>query len=389
MNEELEPEKEIKFTICSSSGGKVIISGEHSVVYGKPALAFGIDKHTKMHLTCYKSNPISKCFALINLFSIKINISISKEEIIRYLKDDIKILDNKNKLLNDIENKHKYHIMEIIKNIYYQIQKTVNFEKFVNFIENNYFLVSISSDIPVGFGLGSSAAYNVCIVNGICLLINKLLNNNIFNKKDILLLSNESEKIFHNGTPSGIDASCSLFGGIILFNSIHNQKNIKIPLNNFFIEKINFILINTKIQRNAGEFIKNVSNFKKNNSKFFTDIINEIGEVTNDITELIMKDKSNEDDCNKFFELIKRNQKLLKKICVSNDEIDKIIDLLEINGYIGKISGAGGGGFIICFVLKEKIKEVENLLKKNDIDYINANISNEPANLINYKIYKL
>jgi mevalonate kinase len=389
MNEELEPEKEIKFTICSSSGGKVIISGEHSVVYGKPALAFGIDKHTKMHLTCYKSNPISKCFALINLFSIQINISISKEEIIRYLKDDIKILDNKNKLLNDIENKHKYHIMEIIKNIYYQIQKTVIFEKFVNFIENNYFLVSISSDIPVGFGLGSSAAYNVCIVNGICLLINKLLNNNIFNKKDILLLSNESEKIFHNGTPSGIDASCSLFGGIILFNSIHNQKNIKIPLKNFFIEKINFILINTKIQRNAGEFIKNVSNFKKNNSKLFTDIINEIGEVTNDITELIMKDKSNEDDCNKFFELIKRNQKLLKKICVSNDEIDKIIDLLEINGYIGKISGAGGGGFIICFVLKEKIKEVENLLKKNDIDYINANISNEPANLINYKIYKL
>jgi mevalonate kinase len=389
MNEELEPEKEIKFTICSSSGGKVIISGEHSVVYGKPALAFGIDKHTKMYLTCYKSNPISKCFALINLFSIQINISISKEEIIRYLKDDIKILDNKNKLLNDIENKHKYHIMEIIKNIYYQIQKTVNFEKFVNFIENNYFLVSISSDIPVGFGLGSSAAYNVCIVNGICLLINKLLNNNIFNKKDILLLSNESEKIFHNGTPSGIDASCSLFGGIILFNSIHNQKNIKIPLNNFFIEKINFILINTKIQRNAGEFIKNVSNFKKKNSKLFTDIINEIGEVTNDITELIMKDKSNEDDCNKFFELIKRNQKLLKKICVSNDEIDKIIDLLEINGYIGKISGAGGGGFIICFVLKEKIKEVENLLKENDIDYINVNISNEPANLINYKIYKL
>jgi mevalonate kinase len=389
MNEELEPEKEIKFTICSSSGGKVIISGEHSVVYGKPALAFGIDKHTKMYLTCYKSNLISKCFALINLFSIQINISISKEEIIHYLKDDIKILDNKNKLLNDIENKHKYHIMEIIKNIYYQIQKTVNFEKFVNFIENNYFLVSISSDIPVGFGLGSSAAYNVCIVNGICLLINKLLNNNIFNKKDILLLSNESEKIFHNGTPSGIDASCSLFGGIILFNSIHNQKNIKIPLKNFFIEKINFILINTKIQRNAGEFIKNVSNFKKNNSKLFTDIINEIGEVTNDITELIMKDKSNEDDCNKFFELIKRNQKLLKKICVSNDEIDKIIDLLEINGYIGKISGAGGGGFIICFVLKEKIKEVENLLKKNDIDYINANISNEPANLINYKIYKL
>ena len=389
MNDELEPEKEIRYTICSSSGGKVIISGEHSVVYGKPALAFGIDKHTKMYLTCYKSNPNSKCFALINLFSLQINISISKEELIHYLTKEIKNKENTNMNLNNLENKHKMHMMEIIKNIFYKIQNTVNFEKFKNYVENNYFLVSISSDIPVGFGLGSSAAYNVCIVNGLCLLINNLLNKNIFNKKDILLLSNECEKIFHNGTPSGIDASCSLFGGIILFNSIHNQKNIDIPLNNFFIEKIKFILINTKIQRNAGEFIKNVSNFKKNNPKLFTDIINEIGEVTNEITKLIMKDKSDEDDINQFFELIKQNQKLLKNICVSNDEINKIIDLLETNGYFGKISGAGGGGFIVCFVLREKLKDVENLLKTNKIDYINVNISKEPANLINYKIYKI
>ena len=389
MNDELEPEKEIRFTICSSSGGKVIISGEHSVVYGKPALAFGIDKHTKMYLTCYKSKSINKCFCLINLSSIQINLSISKEELIHHLTSNINTLNNTSNNFINLENKHKYHLIKIIKSIFERIKNIIEEKKIIYFIENNYFLVSITSDIPVGFGLGSSAAYNVCIVNGLCLLINKLLNNNIFNKKDILLLSNESEKIFHNGTPSGIDASCSLFGGVIIFNSIHNQNNVNIPLNNFFLQKIKFILINTKIQRNGGEFIKTVSNFKKNNLKLFTELINEIGEVTNAITKLIMKDKSNESDYLKFFELIKQNQELLKKICVSNDEIDKIINLLENNGYVGKISGAGGGGLIICFVLKEKIKDIENLLKNNKIDYINVNISKEPANLINYKIYKL
>jgi len=389
MDDELEPEKEIKFTICSSSGGKVIISGEHSVVYGKPALAFGIDKHTKMYLTCYKSKSSSKCLALVNLLSLNIHLSISKQEIINNLTSNIKennIISVNN---NNLENLHKNHLIQIIIMILNKIKNILELKKIINFIENSYFLVSISSDIPVGFGLGSSAAYNVCIVNGLCLLTNKLLNNNIFNKKEILLLSNENEKIFHNGTPSGIDASCSLYAGVIIFNSIHNFKNIDIPKNNFFSEKIKFILINTKIQRNGGEFIKNVSNFKKNNPKLFNDLINEIGDVTNNIIKLITKDKSNEKDFSDFFELIKLNQQLLKKIFVSNDEINKIINLLEENGYVGKISGAGGGGFIICFVLKEKVNDIQKLLNDNKIEYINVNISKEAANLINYKVYKL
>ena len=389
MDDELEPEKEIKFTICSSSGGKVIISGEHSVVYGKPALAFGIDKHTKMYLTCYKSKSSSKCLALVNLLSLNIHLSISKQEIINNLTSNIKENNITSVNNNNLENLHKNHLIQIIIMILNKIKNILELKKIINFIENNYFLVSISSDIPVGFGLGSSAAYNVCIVNGLCLLTNKLLNNNIFNKKEILLLSNENEKIFHNGTPSGIDASCSLYAGVIIFNSIHNFKNIDIPKNNFFSEKIKFILINTKIQRNGGEFIKNVSNFKKNNPKLFNDLINEIGDVTNNIIKLITKDKSNEKDCSDFFELIKLNQQLLKKIFVSNDEINKIINLLEENGYVGKISGAGGGGFIICFVLKEKVNDIQKLLNDNKIEYINVNISKEAANLINYKVYKL
>ena len=384
--DDLISEKEILFTICSSSGGKVIISGEHSVVYGKPALAFGIDKHTKMYLNCYKSDQNKNCFALINLMSLKINFKISKNEMIEYLKSNDKIQNINN---DNIVCKHKKHLIQIISNIYVKLKDLIKLEKVKYYIENTYFLISISSDIPVGFGLGSSAAYNVCIVNGLCLLINKLLNNNIFNKKDILLLSNESEKIFHNGTPSGIDASCSLFGGVINFRSINDQSNVKIPINNFFLNKIKFILINTKIQRNGGEFIKNVSNFKENNPELFNNLINDIGDVTNNIINLIMKEQSDDDDCFKFFELIKQNQKLLKSICVSNNEIDNIINILEKNEFVGKISGAGGGGFIICFVLKEKINDIQKLLKDNGIDYINVNISNESANLTNYKLYKI
>jgi mevalonate kinase len=258
---------------------------------------------------------------------------------------------------------------------------------FKTFINNHYFTVSISSEFPIGFGLGSSAAYNVCIVNGIFNLIKSIIGKNFYSEDKIILLSNEGEKIFHNGTPSGIDASCSLYGGVILFRNINDQNKINISQKNFFFEKIKFLLIDTQIKRDGGDFINIVSNYKKNNLQEFNDAINNIEKVTNSIIKLITKEKSDENDCYEFFDLIKQNQKLLKEICVSNDEIDKIVNLLETNGFVGKISGAGGGGFIISFTLIEKISDLIKLLDENNIKYLNVNISKEPAKIIDMKYF--
>ena len=125
--------------------------------------------------------------------------------------------------------------------------------------------------------------------------------------------------------------------------------------------------------------------FKKNNYKEFNDSINNIENITNKIIKLITKEKSDENDCSEFFDLIKQNQRLLKKISVSNNEIDRIINILEENGFVGKISGAGGGGFIISFVLKEKFEDLIKLLEKNDIKYMEVNISKEPAKIIDFE----
>ena len=96
--------------------------------------------------------------------------------------------------------------------------------------------ISIKSDIPIGKGLGSSAALSVCLATGL-LLIQDIRNScdncqpvsscNINAKeqdvsqerlRDICDLAYLSEQILH-GRPSGIDNTASTYGGLIHFSN--------------------------------------------------------------------------------------------------------------------------------------------------------------------------
>lgn len=85
--------------------------------------------------------------------------------------------------------------------------------------------IHVQSEIPLGAGLGSSAALSVCLAAGLTGVLHQVQQRekNIFNCLDSGNTRNEvckraflSEKILH-GTPSGIDNSVSSFGGIIKF----------------------------------------------------------------------------------------------------------------------------------------------------------------------------
>ena len=86
--------------------------------------------------------------------------------------------------------------------------------------------IEVESEIPLGAGLGSSAALSVCLSAGLTGVLHQLkcLDKNIFNhleqttRKEICKLAFLSEKILH-GTPSGIDNSVSTYGGLLHFMS--------------------------------------------------------------------------------------------------------------------------------------------------------------------------
>jgi len=82
----------------------------------------------------------------------------------------------------------------------------------------------VKSFLPVGAGLGSSAAYGVSLVSALLTFFG-YIEVDKFNEKDNLKFINDwafiAEKIAH-GNPSGLDNSVSTFGKYYNFEIIHS-----------------------------------------------------------------------------------------------------------------------------------------------------------------------
>ena len=138
--------------ITVSVPGKIILMGDHSVVYGKPAILAAINKRMTVSVSAGTSS-------------------------------------------ND---PYITHILGIVQN-HFQLKL---FPKLT---------IRISSDIPSGYHLGSSAAVAVGVVGAASYFLKKVWNPALFNQ-----LAYEAEKLKH-GTPSGADNTIVTMGGFIWY----------------------------------------------------------------------------------------------------------------------------------------------------------------------------
>ena len=159
-----------------SAPGKIILSGEHSVVYGQPAIVTAIDKR----------------------LLVEIEKGRGKTEVVSDEKPDL---------------------------AHYALLKTEEFLK----EKLPVLRIKIHSEIPVNRGLGSSAALSVAMVAALFCWIGERFDKNLINK-----IAYEIEKKPH-GQPSGCDNSIATFGGMILFRK-SKIKSLEIkPSFSFFL----------------------------------------------------------------------------------------------------------------------------------------------------------
>ena len=329
-----------------SAPSKVILHGEHAVVYGKTAVAASLDLRTRMtikpHLTHVVVNfpdvGLSDCWTvdqLKELFKHRPKDKIEDEVDMVYLDKihDFLGTDQSNlRMASVICFLYLYSVMVSPDIITMEIQ--------------------VESEIPLGAGLGSSAALSVCLSAGLTGVLHqvKSLEKNIFNhlsntaKKDVCRLAFLSEKILH-GTPSGIDNSVSTYGGLCKFSD-----GVLTPLPT--TSTLSILLVNTNVERNTKDLVNKVRLKFDSHPKIIKPVLESIDGVSEAFLALLenMGSSNSTATYREMEELIDYNQALLQSLGVNHPALQDICNTVRQFGMHGKLTGAGGGGFAFALV---------------------------------------
>ncbi|XP_022654807.1 mevalonate kinase-like isoform X1 [Varroa jacobsoni] len=360
--------------------GKVILHGEHSVVYGKAAVAAAIGLRTEAEVQSSKDVTLNlKDFGQKFTWRLdefkKLDVNFGDGEVAIPSEDILKCLRSTFNIGSDT----KWHGSLVTFLFLYNgiAQKQSKSPK--NFLPVE---LIIHSTLPIGAGLGSSAAYSVAVAASLLRLFKVVPSKGgVPAKEDLEIISKwafQSEVILH-GKPSGIDNSICTFGGALLFQKGRIQEiNSNVPL-------YRVLLVNTQVPRNTRALVAHVKERVERQPTIMASTFEAMDEIAwqtwrtlkaNSVSgqgtaaapaDLATKDKAEVKTNQKLYEfaaeLISMNHHLLNAIGVGHPILDRIVTVAGTVGFSAKLTGAGGGG---CGFILLGVGEPEKV-KTNDV----------------------
>ncbi len=293
--------------VKASAPGKIILFGEHAVVYNRPALAVPV---TQVHVDVEVSDS-SRAGIFINAPDVGLHAE-----------------------LNSLPSDHP------IASVILKLFSTFEFSQFPA-LE-----ISITSTIPVASGLGSGATVSVALIRALALHVAYPLTNDQVNN-----LVYEIEKL-HHGTPSGIDNTVITYNKPVYF--IKGQ-----PIETFKVGKPFTIIIgDTGIPALTKESVGDVRRLWLRDTVNFENFFNEIAQIS-----LIARRSIESGKPEQLGELMDQNHAILQNLTVSSPELDNLVQAARNAGAQGaKLSGGGRGGNMIALVEHAKAESVASAL---------------------------
>ena len=337
--------------VSVSAPSKLILHGEHAVVFGKTAVAAAIDLRTRMEMRPNGEGEIAVEFPDVGvkkrtwkvdevgkvLFS-KTQRPLSSSSV------DGEVMERIHRLLEiGEEEESRLETASLSLICFFYLYRAVLDEPVA-------MEISVESEIPIGAGLGSSAALSVCLAAGLLAIRDEVREGKAVSqgpgddREEICRLAFVSERILH-GNPSGVDNSVSTYGGIVKFakGEISSLDHVS------FRPRV--LLINSEVSRSTKVMVDRVRAQSVRTPQAVDGIMEAIDGISRDcLGTLEDETASDEDKFEKLEYLVSCNQKQLEALKVSHPSLDEICRIAAGFGLNAKLTGAGGGGFAFVLV---------------------------------------
>jgi len=289
--------------------GKVILFGEHAVVYGRPAIAVPVSEvqaEVTVERGPYRQGVLVQAHDLDETF---------------YL-DDV-----------PDDNPIRLTILNTLRRL--RIAPAPDLT------------ISIHSTIPIARGLGSGAAVATALVRGLVEHFEEYLSS-----QDISDLVYETE-ILHHGNPSGIDNTVIAFGKPVYF--VRGQK-----MEVFWVQRpFTLVIGDTDIRSSTLEVVADVRRAWEKDPDRHDLWFDEMGRIAREARWAIERGQLNE-----LGALMDENHQLLQAIGVSCQELDTLVQAARQGGALGaKLCGAGRGGNMVALAMERSVGQVSMMLR--------------------------
>ncbi|MEO9946927.1 MAG: GHMP kinase [Paraglaciecola sp.] len=216
------------------------------------------------------------------------------------------------------------------------------------------------NDAPPGSGLGSSSAMMVSIIGAF-----KEMENQVMSPYDIGRLAHDIERLELKQLGGMQDQYASAFGGFNFMEFDGDSVLVnRLKIDPWVVRELeyNMILVYTQKSRLSSNIIEDQIKNVKANKADNIDAMKQIKQHAQDMKRVLLTGKTNE-----FGELLHEawQQKKMMASSITNDELDEMYDVAKKAGAIGgKVSGAGGGGFMMFYCESNKKRDVVSALEK-------------------------
>ena len=326
-----------------SAPAKLILSGEHAVLYGSPALSLAID--LKSHCTVayqaadwvnanntHRQQTHNLPHFTLQLTDLKLEQSVTASDWqTRAQAINQRFLDFKNNLLT---------INVVLKSPFDLVLMCLWAFNQVHQIKTGHWRVCIHSEVPIGRGLGSSAGVIVSLLASLF-----KAHHTSVSKHELLALAKQVESYQH-GSSSGLDPATLIYAGLLKYQMGH-------PIQTLPNQKHAAWLIDTGTpQSNTGACVQKVKTHHQHNVTLWQDFAHTCSQIEQ--AWLNNCDLNHNAQTASLKKAIHQNHLLLCKIGVVPDKVQQVITQLntELNAAC-KICGAGSilgdqAGMVLC-----------------------------------------